>query len=116
MLSDKKRAFLLRKKRIKKDIFGTKDMPRMTVGRSNKYLYVQFIDDLDNCTLLSVSSKTLKMKNSANIKAASELGKTAGGKALALGIKKVVFDRGGYLYHGRIKALADSAREAGLKF
>ena len=88
----------------------------MAVHKSNKNIYVQFIDDLSGKTMLSISSQTLKLKNAANVKAAVSLGGVAGEKALSKGIKKVVFDRGGYLYHGKVKAFADAARAAGLKF
>ena len=88
----------------------------MAIHKSNKYIYVQFVDDTKFKTVLSVSSSTLKLKNAGNIKAAAALGDTAGKKAVSSGIKQVVFDRGGYIYHGRVKAFADAARAAGLKF
>ena len=116
MLSEKKQALLRRKIRIREKIFGTQEMPRMTIHKSNKNIYVQFIDDSKGRTILSVSSQVLKLKNAANIKAAVALGGVAGEKALSKGIKKVVFDRGGYVYHGKVKAFADAARAAGLKF
>jgi large subunit ribosomal protein L18 len=101
--------------RIRKTVSGTIDRPRLSVYRSNKVFYVQLIDDVKQNTLLSASSQELKMKHS-NIEAAKATGKLIAEKALAKGITTVVFDRSGYLYHGRIKALADAAREAGLKF
>ncbi len=116
MLSDKKQALLRRKIRVREKIFGTAETPRMAIHKSNKNIYVQFIDDLNGKTILSVSSQVLKLKNAANVKAAVSLGGLAGEKAKSKGIKKVVFDRGGYLYHGKVKAFADAARSAGLKF
>ena len=116
MLSDKKQALLRRKTRIREKIFGTSERPRMAIHKSNKNIYVQFIDDLNSKTILSVSSHVLKLKNAANVKAAVSLGGLAGEKAKSKGIQKVVFDRGGYLYHGKVKAFADAARSAGLKF
>ena len=88
----------------------------MVFHKSNRYVDVQFIDDVKGKTLLSVSTKTLKLKNSANIKASTLLGETAGKKAVSLGMKQVVFDRGGYIYHGKVKVFADAARANGLKF
>ena len=116
MLSETKQALLRRQTRIRKKIFGTPETPRLAIHKSNKNIYVQFIDDLNGKTMLSISSHTLKLKNAANVKAAVSLGGVAGEKALSKGIKKVVFDRGGYLYHGKVKAFADAARAAGLKF
>lgn len=94
-----------RHKRIRAKISGTADMPRLSVFKSNRFIYAQLIDDVKGNTLASASSNDAK-------KVGSELAK----KALALKIEKVVFDRGGYLYAGKIKAVADSAREGGLKF
>jgi large subunit ribosomal protein L18 len=88
----------------------------MAIHKSNKNIYVQFVDDLNGKTLLSVSSSVLKLKNAANVKASVSLGEAASKKALSVGIKQVVFDRGGYIYHGKVRAFADSARKAGLKF
>ena len=107
------------KKRIRKDISGTKERPRMTVFRSNKQIYVQFIDDIDSKTLLSVSSLQKEISAKADINKTEQaklVGKLAAEKSKEAGITNVVFDRNGYLYHGRIKALAEAAREAGLKF
>ncbi len=107
------------KKRIRKDISGTRERPRMSIFRSNKQIYVQFIDDIDNKTLLSVSSmqKEISAKTDINkTEQAKMVGKLAAEKSKEAGITNVVFDRNGYLYHGRIKALAEAAREAGLKF
>lgn len=105
------------RKRIRGRIFGTKDRPRLSVFRSNKHIYVQLINDTVGKTICSASSKDLS-ENTSNTKAdiAYLVGKTVGGKSVEAGITKVTFDRNGYLYHGRIKALADGAREAGLVF
>ena len=88
----------------------------MIFCKSNKYIYAQFIDDLSGKSLLSISSQVLKLKNSANKKAATALGEEAGKKAIAAGIKQVVFDRGGNIYHGRVRAFADAVRASGVKF
>ncbi len=108
-------------KRVRKKVFGTPDRPRLAVYRSNKYIYAQIIDDTKSHTLVSASSLQKEIREQLNgktkdKKAASLVGKIIAQKALKLGIYKVVFDRRFYRYHGRIKALADSAREAGLKF
>ncbi len=100
--------------RIRRKLSGTAARPRLNVYRSLNHIYAQVIDDQAGQTLVSAS--TIKMKTGGNVAAAKEIGKAVAEKAVAQGIKKVVFDRGGYLYHGRIKALADAAREAGLEF
>ena len=104
--------------RIRKNISGTPEKPRLNVFRSNKQIYAQIIDDVNGVTLCSASScdQGLNIENGGNVAAATLVGKAVAEKALALNIKNVVFDRGGYLYHGRVKALADAAREAGLEF
>ena len=107
------------KKRIRKVVFGTKDKPRLTVFRSNKEIYAQLIDDQSGKTVLAASSRDKeiieeKLSNKVNI--ASSVGKRIGALAKKSGISQVKFDRGGYLYHGRVKALAEGAREGGLKF
>lgn len=106
--------------RIRQRIFGTKEKPRLSVHRSHKNLYIQFIDDISNTTLLSCSTADDKFKKECpgggNIDSAKKLGAYAAGAAKKAGIETIAFDRGGYLYHGRIKAFADAAREAGLKF
>jgi len=108
---------LKRHERIRNTISGTKETPRFNVYRSNKHIYVQIIDDTTGNTLVSSSSLILKdLESTSSIDAAIAVGKDVAGKALEAGIKEVVFDRGGYLYHGRVKALADAAREAGLEF
>lgn len=107
------------KMRIRKKIFGTEARPRMSVFRSNKQIYVQFVNDELGTTLASASSgsKSVAEKGAMNkIQQAVEVGKLAAEVAKSKGIERVVFDRNGYLYHGRVKALADSARENGLIF
>jgi large subunit ribosomal protein L18 len=100
--------------RIRAKLSGTAERPRLNVYRSLNHIYAQVIDDQAGQTLVSAS--TIKLKTGGNVAAAKEIGKAVAEKAVEKGIKKVVFDRGGYLYHGRIKALADAAREAGLEF
>jgi len=98
----------------RKKIFGTTERPRLSVFRSLNHIYAQVVDDGEAKTLMSES--TLGAKKGGNIAAAKEVGKKIAAKAIAKGIKQVVFDRGSYRYHGRIKALADSAREGGMQF
>jgi large subunit ribosomal protein L18 len=100
--------------RIRAKLSGTEARPRLNVYRSLNNIYAQLIDDEKGVTLVSAS--TIKLKTGGNVAAAREIGKTVAELAVEKGIKKVVFDRGGFLYHGRIKALADAAREAGLEF
>jgi large subunit ribosomal protein L18 len=100
--------------RIRAKLSGTGERPRLNVYRSLNNIYAQLIDDEKGVTLASAS--TIKLKTGGNVAAAREIGKTVAELAVQKGIKKVVFDRGGFLYHGRIKALADAAREAGLEF
>lgn len=102
------------KTRIRGKISGTAARPRMTVFRSNKQIYVQLIDDLAGSTLAATSSKGIEEGTKSEI--AAKVGKAIAEKALAQGITEVVFDRNGYLFHGRVKSLADAAREGGLKF
>jgi len=105
------------KLRIRKIVSGTATKPRLVVFRSNKEIYVQLIDDVAGKTLLAVSSKDKEVTaTGAKIDVAKTIGKLVGEKALAASFTTCVFDRNGYLYHGRVKALADGAREAGLKF
>jgi large subunit ribosomal protein L18 len=101
--------------RIRSRVSGTAQKPRLSVFRSNKYIYAQLIDDVAGKTLVSTSSRALTEKVN-KVDSSVEVGKALAQKALASGITEVVFDRGGYLYHGRVKALADGAREGGLKF
>lgn len=103
------------KTRIRGKISGTAQRPRMTVFRSNKQIYVQLVDDLAGKTLASASSKGLEA-NGTKCEIAAAVGKAIAKKAQAAGIESVVFDRNGYLFHGRVKSLADAAREGGLKF
>ena len=107
------------KMRVRKEVYGTKDKPRLSVFRSNKQIYVQFIDDAEGKTLLAVSSRMKEIADKAGItkiEQAKMVGKLAAEKSKESGITSVVFDRNGYLYHGRVKALAEAAREGGLKF
>ena len=105
--------------RIRKKLQGTAERPRLNVYRSLNHIYVQVIDDLHGQTLVSASSaegKQAESRTGGNVAAAKAVGKAIAERAKAKGISKVVFDRGGYIYHGRIKALADAAREGGLSF
>ena len=104
------------KMRIRKTVKGSADRPRMTVFRSNKGIYVQLIDDLAGHTLVAASSIVDEKNKESKIDQAKKVGGQIAQKAKDAGIENVVFDRNGYLYHGRVKALAESAREAGLKF
>jgi len=103
------------KKGIRSRVFGTPEKPRLSVFRSNKDIYVQLIDDVHGKTLASASSKTIK-DSLTKIEKSALVGKALAEKAVAAGITTCVFDRNGYLYHGRVKSLAEGAREAGLKF
>lgn len=109
-----------RHSRIRKKVIGTKEKPRLSVCRSHKNIYLQFINDIEANTIFSIStlSRILREKfaKGGNIEAAKQLGILAGNEAKKKGIENIVFDRGGYIYHGRIKALAEGLREAGLKF
>jgi large subunit ribosomal protein L18 len=109
-----------RKFGIRKSIFGSAERPRMSVFRSDKHIYAQIINDFDGKTLAAASSVSAEvrgdLKNGGNVEAAKRVGKAIAAKATAAGITAVAFDRGGNRYHGRIKALADAAREGGLKF
>jgi len=105
----------LRHHRVRAKVSGTSQKPRLNVFRSNTHIYAQLIDDETGKTLAAASSHEFKGKGKKS-EVASQVGKLAAEKALKLGIKEAVFDRGGYQYHGRVKNLADAAREAGLKF
>jgi len=109
-----------RHKRVRKKVTGTADKPRLNVFRSLNHIYAQVIDDLEGRTIVSASTLDSelrpKVKTGGNVEAAKLVGELVGKRAVAAGIKEVVFDRGGYKYHGRVKSLADGAREAGLKF
>jgi len=102
--------------RIRRKLAGTEERPRLNVYRSLNHIYAQVIDDQKGETIVATSTLALKLKTGGNVVAAKEIGKAIAERAVEKGIKKVVFDRGGFLYHGRIKALADAAREAGLEF
>ena len=107
---------LMRHKRVRKNISGTSEMPRLNVFRSNSQIYAQIINDETGTTLASSSSVQLKIKNGGNIEGAKLVGADIAKKAKEAKISKVVFDRSGYQYHGRVEALADAARENGLEF
>ena len=114
---NKKRGFS--HDRIRKKLQGTSERPRLNVYRSLNHIYVQVIDDLNGKTLVSASTaegKKEERRSGGNVASAKAVGKTIAERAKAKGVTKVVFDRGGYIYHGRVKALADAAREAGLQF
>jgi len=117
---DKTEARLKRKKRIRKKVEGSQDKPRLCVYKSLSHIYAQLIDDLHDKVITGVStlSEDIKkeVKYGGNIEAAKKVGQSVGKKAIDMGITKVIFDRNGFKYHGRIKALAESAREAGLIF
>ena len=116
----KKQARLKRKKRIRKHLMGTQERPRLNVFRSSKHIYAQVIDDEHGHTLVAASSVEKIVKEQPKfenkIAAADFVGKLIGERAIKKGLKKVVFDRGGFLFHGRVKAVSDGAREAGLDF
>ena len=114
---EKDRKRLRRKVHIRKRISGTAERPRMTVTRSNRFLYAQVIDDTQGVTLASASSLEKDLRNiKATVEGAGQLGEILGKRLLERNIKKVVFDRNGYLYHGIVKALADGTRKAGVVF
>ena len=109
-------ARMRRHKRVRNKISGTSTTPRLCVYRSNKHIHAQIIDDTKGVTLVSSSSLTLKLKNGSNIEAGKLVGEDIAKKELEKNNNKEVFDRSGYIYHGRVKALAEGAREAGLVF
>ena len=102
--------------RVRTKISGTPECPRLNVFRSNTHIHAQIIDDVNGKTLVAASSVDMKLANGGNVEAAKTVGAEIAKRALAANITNVVFDRGGYVYTGRVKALADAAREAGLKF
>ena len=114
--TDKNKVRQRRHARVRRKISGTSTCPRLNVFRSNKHIHCQIIDDTCGKTLVACSSVEMKMKNGSNIEAATAVGTELAKRALAKDIDTVVFDRGGYIYHGRVKAVADAARAAGLKF
>lgn len=119
MAHTKKQSRLYRQQRIRKKIAGAAERPRLSIFRSVNHLYAQLINDQDGKTLVSVSTISkdfTNKKNAGNVAGAKELGKLIAQKALGQKIEQVVFDRGGFLYHGRVKAFAEGAREGGLKF
>lgn len=113
-------ARLKRHYRMRRDVVGTAERPRLNVFRSLKHIYAQIIDDETGTTLVSASTNDKELReaieNGGNVEAAKKIGQEVAKKAIAQGIKKVVFDRGGYIYHGRVAAVAAGAREAGLEF
>ena len=114
---DKAKARAKRHQRVRNKINGTADCPRLNVFRSSKHIYAQVIDDVNGVTLASASSVEKDFEGlGSNCEAAAKVGKLLAERAKAKGIENVCFDRGGYLYHGRVKALADGAREGGLNF
>ena len=102
--------------RIRKIVSGTAAQPRLSVFRSNKEIYAQIIDDVNGTTLVAASSRDKGVEQGTSVETAKAVGKLVAEKALKAGISTISFDRGGYLYHGRVKSLAEGAREAGLKF
>ena len=104
------------KRRIRKIVSGTPTKPRLSVYRSNKEIYAQIVDDVNGVTLASVSSRDKDIKANSKSEAAAAVGKSIAEKATKAGLETIAFDRNGYLYHGRVKVLAEAAREAGLKF
>ena len=102
--------------RIRKTVSGTAAQPRLSVFRSNKEIYAQVIDDVNGVTLVAASSRENEVVKGTNVVTANAVGKLVAERALKAGISTISFDRGGYLYHGRVKSLAEGAREAGLKF
>lgn len=115
---DKNKARQKRHQRVRSILVGTKERPRLNVYRSNKHIYAQVIDDTEHVTLASASTQDPEFTgdNGSNVEAAQTIGGLVANRAKDEGITNVVFDRGGYLYHGRVKALADGARENGLEF
>ena len=117
---DRKAVRIKKHSRLRNKIFGTLEKPRLNVFRSNNHIYAQIIDDQEGKTLVSVSTLDRQLssdlKKGANKEAAERIGQALAERAVSKGIKKVVFDRGGYIYHGRVKALAEGARKGGLEF
>ncbi|TWT11941.1 50S ribosomal protein L18 [Planomicrobium sp. CPCC 101079] len=114
---DKNASRKKRHARVRSKIAGTAQRPRLNVFRSNKYIYAQLIDDTNGVTLVSASSMEKDFEGSTgNLEAAAKIGETIAKRAVEQGLTSIVFDRGGYLYHGRVKALAEAARENGLEF
>jgi large subunit ribosomal protein L18 len=117
MKSTRQDARVRRHTRVRKRVHGTADRPRLAVFRSNKYIYAQVIDDVEGRTLASASSQESDLRtDNLNIETATKVGEALATRAKEAGVTSVVFDRGGYKFHGKVKALADAAREAGLEF
>ncbi|KAB7666155.1 50S ribosomal protein L18 [Bacillus sp. B1-b2] len=116
--ADKNQVRKKRHARVRSKLSGTQARPRLNVFRSSKHIYAQLIDDVNGVTIASASSldKELNLESTSNVDAAVAIGALVAKRAVEKGVKEVVFDRGGYLYHGRVKALADAARENGLEF
>jgi large subunit ribosomal protein L18 len=116
--ADKNATRKKRHARVRAKLSGTTVRPRLNVYRSNQHIYAQIIDDVNSVTIASASTmdKELSLEGTSNLDAAQKVGELVAKRAVEKGVKEVVFDRGGYLYHGRVKALADAAREAGLQF
>jgi large subunit ribosomal protein L18 len=119
-LKAKQAALARRHRRVRGKVTGTAERPRLCVNRTNAHIYAQLIDDVSGHTIVAASSNDVELKSSfksgSNIEAAKAVGEAVGRRAVEAGVTEVVFDRGGRLYHGRVKALADGARSAGLKF
>ncbi len=115
---DKNATRKKRHQRVRRNLSGTAERPRLSVYRSNKHIYAQLIDDLEGKTIASASTvdSELNLDTTGNVEAAKQVGELIAKRAVSENVKSVVFDRGGYLYHGRVKALADAARENGLEF
>lgn len=116
--ADKNATRKKRHARVRSKLTGTAVRPRLNVFRSNKHIYAQLIDDVNGVTLASASTldKEMNLESTSNLEAAVKVGELVAKRAVEKGVKAIVFDRGGYLYHGRVKALADAARENGLEF
>ena len=115
---DKNKVRLKRHARVRSKLAGTSEKPRLNVYRSNKHIYAQVIDDVNGVTIAQSSSldKDLNIEQSGNVEAAAKVGESVAKRASEKGVEAVVFDRGGYIYHGVVKELAEAAREGGLKF
>ena len=117
MAKTRRQARTVRHTRVRKRVRGTGERPRLAVYRSNKYIYAQVIDDTEGRTLVTASSQEPDLRGDRlNVETAAKVGALLGSRAKDAGVNSVVFDRGGYKYHGRVKALAEAAREAGLEF
>jgi large subunit ribosomal protein L18 len=117
MSGSRQDARIRRHTRVRKHVHGTQERPRLAVFRSNKYIYAQVIDDVEGRTLAAASSQEAALRSdNLNLAAATKVGEAIAARAKDAGVTAVVFDRGGYKFHGKVKALADAAREAGLEF